>query len=236
MKEPQVDAVNDKIISILAHDLRNPFSSVLTLTELVTKRFDALSREEIRHQCELAHTGVKRGMELLDRLVSWGKAQTRKVESHPIVFILRGIAEIDLEFVAPMAEVKAIELRDTIDDGIAAYADPNVTSTVLRNLLTNAIKFTPDNGSVILSAAEDEDGLVAVSVTDTGIGIEPDEIDRLFDIETHGSEVGTAGERGDGLGLLLCKELVEMSGGTIQVESNPGKGSSFVFTLPKLKE
>ncbi|MBT3275228.1 MAG: hypothetical protein HN368_18890 [Spirochaetales bacterium] len=227
----RANSAKDKFISILAHDLRNPFASVLTLTELITKRFDQLTPEEIRHQCELANESVSRGMDLLDHLLSWGKAQSGRVEWQPILFNLRGLSQIDIEFVSGMAAEKNIHITNTIDDTLAVYADPNMISKILRNFISNAIKFTPEGGTIKLSA--DTDGyFLTAKVRDTGVGMNADRIGRLFQIDTHFTTPGTKGEQGSGLGLLLCKELAERNGGEISVVSNPENGSTFSITIP----
>ena len=227
----QANAAKDKYISILAHDLRNPFSGVMTLTELITKRFDDLSSDEIRHQIDMAHAGVRQGMDLLDHLLSWGRAQAGMVNSQPIRVNLRGIVDVDIEFVESDAQRKSITILNAIEENVTVFSDPNMLSTILRNLLANAIKFSPLSGTVELGATIQTDHAV-VSVADAGIGMNSESVDRLFRVDTHFSTVGTAGESGNGLGLLLCAELVRQIQGRIWVDSAPETGSTFYFTVP----
>jgi signal transduction histidine kinase len=225
------NAAKDKFISIMAHDLRNPFSGVLTLTELITKRFDSMTSEEIKRQVEMAYSGTRQGMELLDHLVAWGKAQAGRVDWQPTPVNLKSLAEMDIEFVEAAAERKRITIENSVEDAITVFGDPNMLSTVIRNLLNNAIKYS-DKDAIIEIASARENGKAVVAIKDTGLGMDEESRQKLFRIDTHFSTIGTDGERGNGLGLLLCRELVSKNKGEIWVESVPGKGSTFFFTVP----
>ena len=151
----------------------------------------------------------------------------------PKLIDLSQIAAENVELFAPQAEQKQILLSNVIPKNTTAYADPSMVDTVIRNLLSNALKFTAPGGNVAVSTAEHAEHFLAVSVMDTGMGIAEEMLPKLFRIDTHYKNVGTAGEQGTGLGLILCKELVETNGGNLWVESEVGKGTTFTFTLPK---
>ena len=225
------NAAKDKFISIMAHDLRNPFSGVLTLSELMTKRYDKLNPQEIKKQCIMIHEGISEGIDLLDHLLSWGRAQSGRVQWTPMRFNLKGLISQDIEFISSTAERKGISINSLVDEDINLYADPHMISTVIRNLLTNALKFTPRGCSIAISTSK-KNNLVEVTVADTGIGMDKNAMEKLFQVGTHFTTPGTDGEHGNGLGLLLCRELIELNGGQISVDSESGKGSRFSFTVP----
>jgi signal transduction histidine kinase len=222
----------DKFFSILAHDLRNPISGLLSLSEVLATRLDQLEAKRVREMCTYLHEGARQSSELLECILQWARAQSGKLEVRPsrvpLSELCDGIAALEL----PAAQGKGVRLESRVGPGAAAWADENMTATVIRNLLSNAIKFTPRGGEVLL-CAEPEDAAVRVSVKDTGMGMTPEDMAKLFRIDVHFSSPGTEAERGSGLGLILSKELVTLNKGRIDVRSERGKGSTFTLTLPR---
>jgi len=175
----------------------------------------------------------KTSHELLDNLLQWSRSQTGRVKYSPSKINLYNVVAENYTLVKKSAEIKNIELKSEIDENVSLIADEDMVSTILRNLITNAIKFTPKEGRITTSAKEVENNFIQVSVSDTGIGIEPERIEKIFRIDSAESTDGTEGEKGSGLGVILSKEFVEKNGGKIWVESQVGVGTTFHFTLPK---
>ncbi len=221
----------DKFFSILAHDLRNPIGGLVSISEVLAKRFDQIEPSRIRELCQLLHDGATQGAELLECILQWARAQTGRLEVRPTLIHLYELCEGIVELQGPAAASKDIRLASRVESPTIAYADENMVATVLRNLVSNAIKFTPRGGEVLLSAKAQGDWQM-VSVSDTGRGMGPEELKKLFRIDVHYSCPGTESERGNGMGLILCKELVEINKGGICVESTPSRGSTFSLRLP----
>jgi PAS domain S-box-containing protein len=226
-----LNATKDKFFGIIAHDLKNPFSSLLGASELLAKNTDNFDKEKIKYLSEILNDSAQSGYNLLENLLEWSKTQTGNISFKPVSLNIKEIAEKNLYSLKVSASNKSILLQSEIKEDLQVLADKYMLDTVLRNLLINAIKFTNKNGTVSLRAIR-KDGQVTVIVKDTGIGIEEENIEKLFKIDTKFFNVGTANERGTGLGLLLCKEFVEKHGGKIWVESEFGAGSEFKFTIP----
>lgn len=222
----------DKFFSIIAHDLKNPFNVMLGLTELLNDDYETFSPEE---QKELLHTMSKSTRELynlLENLLSWSLAQRGKLIYTPEKVELSIIVQETVILLSEQAKQKNINLQSIVSPGLSALADKNSISTVLRNFISNAIKFTPSGGSIIITSDDNEE-MISISVTDTGIGISEENIQKLFRIDEQFKTTGTAKEKGTGLGLVLCSEFVQANGGSISVKSILGKGSTFTFSLPK---
>jgi signal transduction histidine kinase len=222
----------DKFFSILAHDLRNPISGLLTLSELLAYRFDKLDERRIREMCLLLHDGARQSSELLECILQWARAQMGKLETQPSPVRLAELCEGIADLQQPVAKNKEIRLLCQVRQDAMVYADENMIATVLRNVLSNAVKFTPRGGEVVCSSRA-QDAWECITIRDTGIGMGPEDLRKLFRIDVHFTNAGTEAERGAGLGLILCKELVELNKGLIGVESEPGKGSTFMVRLPR---
>ena len=222
----------DRFFSILAHDLRNPITGILSLSEVLAKRFEQLSPQRARELCGLVHDGARGGAELLEAILQWARAQTGRLEVRPSTVKLPELCEGMAAFHAGAAGNKGISIRSCVEPQAAAFADENMLATILRNLLSNAVKFTPRGGEVTISS-ETQGEWVKLSVKDTGVGVGPEDLAKLFQIDKHFSSLGTDQERGNGMGLILCKELVELNGGLISVESGLGRGSTFSVRLPR---
>lgn len=230
----ELNATKDKLLSIIAHDLRNPFHYLLNFSELLVSNLDDFSTDEIKKFAGIIHNTSQQAHKLLENLLEWSRSQTGKLIAHPEEVYPEEIANEVKMLCEKMAKSKKINLCMEIPCNDCIYADEEMSKTVLRNLVTNALKFTFPDGTVTIGTKR-IDEYVMFTVTDTGIGINPGNIDRIFQIDKDTPELGTANEKGTGLGLVLCKDFVEKQGGTISVESQLGVGSTFSFTLPFCK-
>jgi len=241
----KLNADKDKFFSIVAHDLKGPFQPLLGMAELLPMLADTLSPQDIRDMGGTIYRAAKNVFSLLENLLQWSRMQMGRLEYEPSQIEMEQIVEQTVSLLTHNAQDKGIMLRGDVPENILVYADKNMLDTVIRNLTTNALKFTPRAGGVTIAAREQlltaegqaiNDSLVAefveVSVADTGVGISPEDLAKLFKIEVHHTTLGTAKEQGTGLGLLICKEMVEKNGGRIWVESEVGKGTVFKFTVP----
>lgn len=220
----------DRFMAILGHDLKSPFNNLLGLSGVLLDDLTKLSREEINDLALNINITAKKTYTLLEDILIWARTQQGKIPFKPQKLRLCDICNQILEILRKTAEKKKISIDYVGQEDLVVFADPDMLKAILRNLFTNAIKFTNSNGTVRASAVED-DGKVLITVSDNGIGIDPENISKLFDISQVLSTPGTDGESGTGLGLLLCKDFVEKHGGRIWVESEPGKGSKFRFTI-----
>ena len=221
----------DKFFSILAHDLRNPIGGLVSISEILSQRFDELEPAKIRDLCRLVHDGATQGAELLECILQWARAQTGRLDVRPTCIHLAELCEGIVDLQRPAAAGKEIRVASSVSAGASAWADENMVATVVRNLVSNAVKFTPRGGEVMLSTKE-EGGEQVLCVSDTGIGMGPEELSRLFRIDVHFSCPGTESERGSGMGLILSKELAELNKGRLSVSSVPMRGSTFSLHLP----
>lgn len=227
----EINATKDKLFSIIAHDLKNPVSSIVLMTELLPDSLKKKDYETVAEISEMIGSQATESLSLLETLFDWAKSQTGNVTFNPEPTGFKQIAENVIRNLHPTATIKNISVSCNGNSDIEVFADTNMLTTVLRNLVTNSIKFTKPGGSVVISANTNE-GNTEIKVLDTGIGMDKDTIDMLFKIESNLTTYGTANEKGTGLGLVICKEFIEMHRGKITVTSEPGKGSSFCFTLP----
>jgi two-component system phosphate regulon sensor histidine kinase PhoR len=228
----ELNASKDTFFSIIAHDLRNPLSSLHELTQIIEENLDHYSPDELKEMIVLQKTAAENLYKLLENLLTWSRVQRGVISYEPQPIDTRRLVARNVALLALQAERKQITLTSSIREGTVIYADFNMADTVIRNLISNAIKYTFVGGTVNMSARQD-DHSVEVSVSDTGIGIEEEHIPKLFRIDAKYKQLGTNREEGTGLGLILCKEFVERHGGKIWVESQVGKGTTFRFTLPK---
>jgi signal transduction histidine kinase len=233
-KNIQLENLNiqkDKFFSILAHDLKNPFNSILGISEILVTDFYEINDERKIKLLKAVNEATDKTYTLLLNLLDWASFQRDTLDFKPVIIHLNETGKQVVSTVEPQAVKKNITMHIQIDENLRVYADVQMLQTILRNLLSNAIKYTNPGGKVSLSALENN-GFVEVVVSDTGIGISPQKQEMIFTLEERFSEKGTGGETGTGLGLILCKEFVEKNGGQIFVESEPGKGSKFTFTMP----
>lgn len=221
----------DKYFSILAHDVRNPFNFLIGISDLLRTGLDEISKEELQLTLEKIHKTSIQTHRIFENLLFWAQAQTGEIKFVPTKLNIRELIEENVDTVRVFAEFKGVEIGTAKLNGIYAFADENMIKTVLRNLLMNAIKFTTEGGKIMIDA-DQKDGMTEVRVSDTGVGIAQENINKLFSIEENFSTVGTANESGFGLGLVVSKEFIEMNQGKISVSSTQGVGSTFSFTLP----
>ena len=221
----------DRFISILGHDLKNPFNNILGFSEVLIEEIERLNKDEIKDIAKNINKSSRITNKLLEDILLWAKAQQGKITFKPQNLSFMGICKDSVEVLKPNADSKNIAITYSTQDETNVVADIDMLKTVIRNIVSNAIKYTNSGGTISITA-EQTDSNVTISVSDNGIGIAHDEIKKLFDISEVLTTKGIAGETGTGLGLLLCKEFVEKHGGRIWVESEVGKGSVFKFTLP----
>lgn len=225
------NAEKDKFFSIIAHDLRGPLGAFMEATKILTDELPNMSGEEIREISGEMNKDASRIYALLENLLQWSRLQRGVIKFEPADQNLSPLVNNAISPLLSSAEKKNVTVELNIPGDIIVNADTHMTETVIRNLVSNAIKFTP-GGKIVVSAVPDEEGLVRISVKDNGIGIPPDMAGSLFSLTSRASRPGTDGEPSSGLGLVLCREFVEKHGGRIWVESEEGKGTEFMFTLP----
>lgn len=227
----QANHTKDKFFSIIAHDLKNPISTIMFMTSALCKYYDRLKREKVKERVENLNDSITHLYNLLENLLDWSRTQLGSLEYEPEKLKLKNIVIEAVDLLRPSAKEKTITIDVHINETTFVYADGNMVTTVIRNLLSNAIKFT-SVGQIFITAIE-KINQIEISVKDMGIGISENDQQKLFRIDVHHTTIGTAEEKGTGLGLILCKEFVEKQGGRIWVKSKINKGSTFTFTLPK---
>ncbi|MBM3436456.1 MAG: tetratricopeptide repeat protein, partial [Bacteroidetes bacterium] len=227
------NVAKDKFFSIIAHDLKNPFNAILGFSGLLNTDFDKYNDKEKKTIIANLYNASENTSKLLQNLLEWAKTQTGNIEFRPETLEMKELIEENISILSTVAERKKIRINSDVSEKIHAFGDRNMVNTILRNLISNALKFTHDGGQVNIHSTLNENG-VEFCVSDNGVGIKEDEIPKLFSLDNHFQMPGTANESGSGLGLILCREFVEKNGGRIWVESIQGKGSNFYFTLPGL--
>lgn len=231
----QLKALNtskDKFFSIIAHDLRNPIAGFLNLTEILSSNFEVFSESESKVFIDVMNQASIQLYNLLENLLLWSKAQTNNMTHEPKFISIKKMIENTIDILMVNIENKNLKINFNIDETLVAFVDENMITTVIRNLISNAIKFSYPDGKITLSCIE-KDNLIEISVIDNGIGIKKEDQEKLFRIDQNVTTLGTSKERGTGLGLILCKEFVEKNNGKIRMESDLNKGSSFIFTIPQ---
>lgn len=225
-------ATKDKFFSIIAHDLKNPFSALLGLSEIFKDDIESLTDEQKKDFADILYKAANSTYKLIENLLEWTRLQTGKFEFR---FENLNLREISTEICSALlvnALKKNIKIKNDIPKDTIVYSDKNMLKLLFNNLITNAIKFSYKGSEIRISSEEKTDGL-EVSISDTGIGIKKADIEKLFRTDVSYSMKGTEKEEGTGLGLILCKEIIDKSGGSIRVESEFGKGSKFIFFIPK---
>jgi len=224
-------ATKDKFFSIIAHDVRNPFIGIENFIKILLK-IGKYELKDVESNLETIYTTAHQGHELLENLLKWSKSQTGKIEINLELYQLNDNVDNCFNFIQAQANNKNITLINNVSEEIILETDKDLLETILRNLLSNAVKFTPNLGTITVNASINND-IVEISITDTGIGISEFDKDKLFRIDSKlQSRKGTAQESGSGLGLILCKEFVDLLNGIIKVESEEGKGTTFRISLP----
>jgi PAS domain S-box-containing protein len=224
----------DKLFSIVSHDLRSPINGILGLTGLIVEETESFSKDHIREIAKSIHTSAGSIIQLLQGLLEWSQLQRGNISFNPQTEILLDSVMKCLNVLNELAKAKNIDIQCDIAKSIRVFADKQMLETVIRNLLTNAIKFTPKGGRIAIIASETSLDKITVSVSDDGIGMNAGILGKLFSLSAKINRKGTEGELSSGLGLILCKELIEKHGGKIWAESEENKGSTFFFTLNKM--
>jgi two-component system, sensor histidine kinase and response regulator len=227
-----INLTKDKFFSIIAHDLRGPMGGFAGMTELLVEHMQHMTMDEIQENLGLLRDSSNNLFQLLENLLQWARLQQHEISYNPGTLNLQSIANENVKLIEEFAKHKGIKITMDIPGKLNVYADKNMLQTILRNHISNALKFTPVGGNVLLTANAPDDKYVEISVSDSGIGMTQEMIDSLFSLNSQNGRPGTGGEPSTGLGLLLCKEFVEKHGGTIRVESEIDKGSRFRFTVP----
>lgn len=227
----EIVSTNGKFLSIIAHDLRSPFSSIIGILELLKMSLKELNKDEIEEYVNIVYNSANNTLILLDNLLEWAVSQNKEKNFNPVKINLFELLKEEIENLKTLASQKQIKLIHSVEPDLNVTADLQMVKTILRNLMSNAIKYSNLNGEVTINALENK-RFVEVCVKDNGVGISIKEQNNLFRIDAFHSTPGTNNEKGTGLGLLLCKEFVELHGGNIRIESEKGKGSRFAFTLP----
>jgi signal transduction histidine kinase len=230
-KLKELNANKDKLFSIIAHDLTSPFNSIMGFSDLLKSEASHLNVNDVEEYATHINNAAHQTHQLLKNLLAWAGMQQGRMDFKPVKLALFEAGNDIIQLLDNYAKQKKIKTQNSIPEGLTANADPDMLHAILRNLVSNAIRFTPAGGWLELSATESPDEVI-VSVKDNGIGISEQNISLLFDVEKNFTMPGTANEKGTGLGLVLCKEFVEKHGGKIWVESEEGKGSAFSFALP----
>jgi len=227
----ELNATKDKFFNIIAHDLKNPFTSLIGSSELLFYNINQLNNEKIIQLAKILNDSAKSGYAILQNLLDWSRSQTGLLNFNPEKINLKNLIDENILNLEQFSANKEIEMHSTVKETLFIIADKNMIKTILRNLLSNAVKFSYRSGKVFVSAVAGQDK-VTISVKDDGIGIPKEDIEKIFRIDANYSVPGTENEQGTGLGLKLSKEFIEKQGGKIWVESTENKGSVFKFSIP----
>jgi PAS domain S-box-containing protein len=226
------NATKDKFFSIIAHDLRSPFSSLLSFSEFLIEDIETLDKTETKLFAEKIHEAAQNVFALLENLLQWSRIQSGKIPYNPVVFNITHKINQVIGLLSNNAAGKNIKIINESTDKAIVFADDDMLFSVIQNLLSNAIKFTSPGGWIVFRSAFKGDE-VEISVSDNGVGIKEEDLQKLFRLDSHHTTYGTNEEKGSGLGLLLCREMIERNRGKIRVESKINQGTTFTFTLPK---
>ena len=227
----QVNATKDKFFSIIAHDLRSPFNSIIGFSDLLVEQIKMKDVEGIDMYAQIIIESSNKAMDLLMNLMEWSRSQTGRMDFKPQYLNLEDFIHETVLLYDNIAGQKSITIKHILPHDVSIFADKAMINTVFRNLIANAIKFTRPGGEINISAVKQHHEII-FSVSDTGVGISHDKLEKIFQLDQSCSTLGTSQEKGTGLGLILCKEFVEKHGGKIWVESKEDIGSTFYFTLP----
>lgn len=239
LKFIQANKTKDKLFSIIAHDLRNPFNTLLGFTNLLNKNYEKYDDEKRKNLIHILYKDTKNTYKLLEDLLTWSRTQSGKIEINLKSSSIKNLILEPIVTVKNMAANKNIAIKNNVDDELKVQVDERTIKTVIRNLLTNAIKFTHKEGLIQISTKKIQKNnipYIEVSILDNGIGIKKENINTIFNLDTKKSCTGTENEKGTGLGLIICKEFIALNNGEINVESEEGKGSRFYFTIPESNE
>ena len=228
-----LNATKDKFFSIIAHDLKTPFNGIIGFSEILKEQVNENDYEGIHEYAEIINTSSHQAMDLLSNLMEWARSQTGHMEYKPEYINAVLLIKATLDLLKTSSEQKGIKISLSSPLDLVLHADKAMIEAVLRNLISNAIKFTPQEGTILITAKETENTYL-ISITDSGVGIDSLNLEKLFRIDSSFSSLGTNNEVGTGLGLILCKDFIDYHKGDIWVESELGTGSTFYFSIPKV--
>jgi signal transduction histidine kinase len=227
----KLNKTKDRFFSIIAHDLKNPFNAIIGFSEMLYKNYKSYGEEQNIELIGIIKNSANDAYALFENLLNWSRANLKQVKPKPEKIDIRDITKENFSLLDALAKKKSITLRSDNHE-VYAYADRAMINTVIRNLLTNALKFTSESGTIEINAKE-ENELAIIHVSDNGVGMSKEVQESIFSESEFHTTDGTSGEKGTGIGIKLCKEFVLANNGTIRVESEEGKGSTFVIELPK---
>lgn len=230
-KLKEANSAKDKFFSIIAHDLKSPFFGVLGLSGHIKENGGSMGKEEIIDISRHIYNSLKQQYELLEGLLLWARSNTGRLKVEDTIVSPNAVVEKTINILKHSIEEKNLIFVNNVDEDLTILTDINLMLTVIRNLISNAIKFTPAGGRIMVNTEEKGDH-IDITISDTGIGIKKEDIDKLFRIEEAFSTPGTNNEKGTGLGLIVCQEFAQKQGGELLVESNPGEGTTFTYRLP----
>lgn len=227
----KTNATKDKLFSIIAHDLQSPFNTILGYSELLITDYDSFDEDKRKEFINMIDKSSNQAFHLLKDLLLWAQSQTNNIKIAKEDLNLYEVINDSIDAYTPGADSKNISHEIKVDKNLIIFADKMAIRTVISNIFNNAIKFTPQNGNIIIAGTQKENNIV-ISITDNGVGIPAEKLPKLFIFEESNSTLGTEKEKGIGLGLTICRELIEKHNGKIWVESELGTGTSFHFSLP----
>lgn len=229
-------ASKDKFFSIIAHDLKGPVGNLNSFLNFMTSQYENISKEEFKKDLSLLENASQKIKDLLENLLTWARSQKGDIQYKPENYSLTKLIQANMMLLESSAANKKISLLNLVPEEMKGFFDYQMITTVMRNLISNAIKYTKTNGQITISGKEKEE-FVEICVEDNGVGMSKEICENLFKIDVkHFSTEGTGGEKGTGLGLILCKEFIDKHLGEMVVESEIGKGSRFRFTVPRNKD
>ncbi len=230
----ELNASKDRLFSIIAHDLRGPFTTLLLTSQTVERMAGSVPTERLKKMGHNLHESAKAVANLLENLLEWARLQLGRIRPNPQRLAAREVVARSVLVFHDMADQKNVTVHNAVPEGVSVFADDTMLALVVRNLISNALKFTPPNGQVNVAVQQLDEAAnrVHMVVSDTGVGIAPEDQAKLFKLGVHHTALGTNQERGSGLGLLLCQDMLLLNGGEIWIESTPGVGTSVHFTVP----
>ncbi|MCO5250184.1 MAG: hybrid sensor histidine kinase/response regulator [Candidatus Kapabacteria bacterium] len=232
----ETNHAKERLIALISHDLRGPVKTVVSFLKLLVEDYNDFDDEMRKQAMNSCLNSGNIAVELMETLLDWARLQSDEKKIYPKIAMLKTFVDNSMEPIWPMAAQKNITISNLTSDNLSFYADTDMIATVMRNLLTNAVKFTPQNGTVTIKSEKTTNGGVIISVEDTGVGIKEDDINKIFDITAGFTTLGTNNEKGSGFGMILCKEFVEKNNGNIKIESELGKGTKICFELPVMSK
>ena len=228
----ELNATKDKLFSIISHDLRNPFNNLLNISRQLSENMDRYTISEVKENIKMIEASSKRGYELLENLLEWSMSQRGNIQYNPVLFNIYDVVKECLLVTENQINNKKVQIHLNIDNHSNMIADYNMIKTVFRNLITNAIKYSNEGGNIFI-ASEIKTNEIILTVKDEGVGIEKEDLVKLFQIDKKYTTPGTANEQGTGLGLILCKEFIQKNNGKMEVESEINKGTTFKISIPQ---